>query len=205
MSKLNAKQEMFCKEYLRDLNATQAAIRAGYSPKTAQEQSSRLLSNVMVLARVRELKDKRAEELELDAYWVLKRLMDVSNRCMQAEPVLEWDTETRTYAHKGEWKFDSLGATKSAELVGKHIGLFNGPTDEKILRLKLQLAEKELQLKDKDIALKQTQIDKIKGVDPEEYEDDGWFDATKERGAEVWDRELSGGEEPDEDDETNIE
>ena len=46
-SKLSDKQEMFCKEYLVDLNATQAAIRAGYSRNTAQPASSRLLLNVM--------------------------------------------------------------------------------------------------------------------------------------------------------------
>src|SRR4051812_48436220 len=46
--KLAPKQERFVQEYLVDVNATQAAIRAGYSHKTAQEQSSRLLSNVMV-------------------------------------------------------------------------------------------------------------------------------------------------------------
>lgn len=40
------KQARFCEEYMIDLNATQAAIRAGYSPKTAQEQSARLLSNL---------------------------------------------------------------------------------------------------------------------------------------------------------------
>ncbi|ENG5503925.1 terminase small subunit, partial [Yersinia enterocolitica] len=44
MKQLTPKQELFCREYLKDLNATQAAIRAGYSEKTAQVQSSRLLS-----------------------------------------------------------------------------------------------------------------------------------------------------------------
>lgn len=48
MAKLTAKQQRFCDEYLIDLNATQAAIRAGYSPKTACEQASRLLANVKV-------------------------------------------------------------------------------------------------------------------------------------------------------------
>lgn len=45
---LTAQQRLFVAEYLKDSNATQAAIRAGYSKKTAQEQSSRLLSNVKV-------------------------------------------------------------------------------------------------------------------------------------------------------------
>lgn len=56
MAKLTDKQELFAREYLKDLNATQAAIRAGYSEKTAQEQASRLLSNVMVQSRISEMK-----------------------------------------------------------------------------------------------------------------------------------------------------
>lgn len=67
MQKLSAKQEQFCREYLVDLNATRAAIRAGYSPKTANEQGARLLANVSVSARVVELKAKRAEETERTA------------------------------------------------------------------------------------------------------------------------------------------
>lgn len=50
--KLTVKQQCFVEEYLLDLNATQAAIRAGYSPKTACEQASRLLSNVKVSAAI---------------------------------------------------------------------------------------------------------------------------------------------------------
>lgn len=52
MAKLTDKQRRFIDEYLIDLNATQAAIRAGYSHRTAQEQSARLLSNVMVRAEI---------------------------------------------------------------------------------------------------------------------------------------------------------
>ena len=48
MAKLTAKQQRFVEEYLIDLNATQAAIRAGYSPKTANEQGARLLANASV-------------------------------------------------------------------------------------------------------------------------------------------------------------
>ena len=53
MAGLNAKQRRFVEEYLVDSNGTQAAIRAGYSKKTAQEQASRLLSNVMVQEAIR--------------------------------------------------------------------------------------------------------------------------------------------------------
>lgn len=57
--KLTAKQQRFADEYLIDLNATQAAIRAGYSPKTANEQGARLLANVSVRAYI----DTRMAEL----------------------------------------------------------------------------------------------------------------------------------------------
>lgn len=125
MSKLNRRQELFCQEYMIDLNATQAAIRAGYSERTARSQGNRLLTNVDVLARVKELKSKRAEKLELDAYWVLKRLMDISDRSIQAEPVMEWDHALGEMVATGEYQFDSNGANKATELIGKHIGLFD--------------------------------------------------------------------------------
>lgn len=61
MKKLTDKQQAFIDEYLIDLNATQAAIRAGYSEKTAQEQSSRLLSNVKVQNAIQKAQQKRRE------------------------------------------------------------------------------------------------------------------------------------------------
>ena len=54
---LTAKQQRFCEEYLIDLNATQAAVRAGYSAKTANEQGSRLLTNVSVASAINAMKD----------------------------------------------------------------------------------------------------------------------------------------------------
>jgi phage terminase small subunit len=73
---MTPKQQAFVDEYLVDLNATQAAIRAGYSPETAQEQSSRLLSNVMVSAAVAAAKAERSKQTGIDAAWLLKRLAD---------------------------------------------------------------------------------------------------------------------------------
>lgn len=89
--KFTEKQRMFIDEYLVDLNATQAAIRAGYSERTAKSQASRLLTNVYIRTRIEELKKTRADRLELDTYWVLKRLMDISDRAMQQKPVMEFD------------------------------------------------------------------------------------------------------------------
>jgi phage terminase small subunit len=121
---LTDKQEQFAQEYIIDLNATQAAIRAGYSEKTAGEQGSRLLKNVKVLTRIDELKQERAERNQLDQDWVLTRLRQISDRCVQAEPVLKWDYEERMLVETGEYQFDSVGANKATELIGKHLGMF---------------------------------------------------------------------------------
>lgn len=72
--KLTMKQRTFVLEYLVDLNATKAAERAGYSKKTAQEQGSRLLSNVMVSAEIAARQSQRFQRLEITADRVLQEL-----------------------------------------------------------------------------------------------------------------------------------
>lgn len=76
--KLSPKQLRFVEEYLIDLNATQAAIRAGYSAKTADQQASRLLANVKVSKAVSERTAKRNKRLELTQDRVLLELMRVA-------------------------------------------------------------------------------------------------------------------------------
>lgn len=138
---LTDKQEMFCREYLVDLNATQAAIRAGYSDKTAQEQSSRLLSNVMVQNRISVLKSERNEQVGVDAAYVLRRLteidqMDVLDVLLangELKPVKDWPKVWRTTISGmdvTEMADHSAGLlkkikwpdkVKNLELLGKHI------------------------------------------------------------------------------------
>lgn len=122
--KLTPKQEMFVREYLIDLNATAACVRAGYSSHTADRIGPELLGKTCVKAAIQVALEKRAEKVELNAEWVLKRLRDISNRCVQAEPVLIWDAGAKDWVKSGEYKFDSAGANKATELIGKHLGLF---------------------------------------------------------------------------------
>lgn len=121
--KLTEKQKRFADEYMIDLNGTQAAIRAGYSAKTAMEQGSRLLSNVKVQEYLSESRQKVSEKLELSHEWVLTRLKEISDRCMVAEPVMV-KGEDGQMVESGEYRFDSSGANKSTELIGKHLGMF---------------------------------------------------------------------------------
>ncbi len=71
---LTEKQQRFVDEYLVDLNATQAAIRAGYSAGTAQEQSSRLLSNVMVQRAISDARQAQQERTQITADRVISEL-----------------------------------------------------------------------------------------------------------------------------------
>jgi phage terminase small subunit len=116
---LTPKQERFVQEYLVDLNATQAAIRAGYSKRTADKQGYQLLVNPRVQAAIALAQADVAKRLGLDAEWVLKRLRAISDRCAQAEPVLD-----REGNETGEYRFDSAGANRATELIGKHLGMF---------------------------------------------------------------------------------
>lgn len=112
---LTPKQRLFVAEYLVDLNATQAAIRAGYSKKTAKEQASRLLTNAHISDAIQKAFDKRIERTEIDADYVLHMTNELLERCMQHTPVLD-----RNGNPTGEYQFDSAGAARALKLLGDH-------------------------------------------------------------------------------------
>lgn len=118
--RLTPKQVLFCSEYLIDLNGTQAAIRAGYSEKTAQEIASQNLSKLIIKNRIQDKLNKRAERLSIDADWVLSNIKELIERCLQQDPVL--DSEGK---ETGEWKFDSSGANRALDTLAKHLNLFS--------------------------------------------------------------------------------
>lgn len=122
--KLTPKQSAFVHEYLVDLNATQAAIRAGYSAKTACEQASRLLADVKIAEAVKAAMDARAERTEITADYVLDGIKSLVERCIQAEAVKDNQGNLT-----GEYKFEAASALRGYELLGKHLGLFPNKVD----------------------------------------------------------------------------
>jgi phage terminase small subunit len=78
-AKLTPKQALFVREYLVDLNATQAAIRAGYAARTAHSSGPRLLANVAIAAAITVAKVERAERVNVDADYVLTRLVHLAD------------------------------------------------------------------------------------------------------------------------------
>lgn len=104
--KLTNRQAAFVREYLCDLNATQAAIRAGYSEKTAKAQGSRLLTNADIAEAIQKAMDERAERVESEADWVLRTIKETTQALLS-------DPEK-----------NASNIFKGSELLGKHHKLF---------------------------------------------------------------------------------
>lgn len=116
---LTAKQVRFVEEYLIDLNATQAAVRAGYSAKTAGSIGQENLTKPEIAAAIQVRQEKRSERVELSQDWVVERLRENVDRAMQAEAVKDREgNETGDYTYQGSV------ANRALELLGKHIGMF---------------------------------------------------------------------------------
>lgn len=122
MNKLNPKQKTFCDEYLVDLNATQAAIRAGYSKKTAKVIGAENLTKPAIATYIDKRMDKRAEKTGVTIDWVVNKLKDLVEICMASKPVtIKVNGEL---VESGKYKVDSFGAKGALELLGKHLGMF---------------------------------------------------------------------------------
>lgn len=119
MKPLTDKQKRFADEYLIDLNATQAAIRAGYSEKTARSIAQENLTKPDIQAYLAEKQKKLEEENSISVSWVLNELKDTYERCRQKVAILD-DEGNET----GEWRFEPPSSIKCLELLGKHIGMF---------------------------------------------------------------------------------
>ena len=101
---MTPRQQRFVDEYLVDLNASQAAIRAGYSVRTAEQQGPRLLGNVEIATAVRSAQQARSERLQITQDDVLRGL--------RREATLTGDGSSHA-ARVSAWG-----------LIGKHLGMF---------------------------------------------------------------------------------
>lgn len=146
---LTPKQSHFVAEYLVDLNATQAAIRAGYSAKTASSQGERLLRNVEIASAIEKARDARLERTEVTADYVLRRLVqidqmdvaDILNEHGGVKPIQDWPPVWRQFVSGMEVSdlFEGYGderemvgllkkikwpdKLRNLELLGKHIAV----------------------------------------------------------------------------------
>lgn len=148
MAELTAKQARFVEEYLIDLNATQAAIRAGFSEKNASRIAAELLGKTHVAAAINRAQSNRSQETRIDAAWVLTRLAaeaqadvaDLYDKTGAILPVKQWPLIWRqglvagikhveVKDHEGNKTGEVIvdvkisDRVKRLELIGKHIGV----------------------------------------------------------------------------------
>lgn len=125
---LKPKQITFCKEYVKDYNGTQAAVRAGYKESNAASQASRFLNNPEIIEEIKNQQKKLLGTTCLTEEKVINQLEEVLERCLAKKPVMEWNYEEHCMVETGQWTFDSKSALKAIELLGKHLGMFDKAT-----------------------------------------------------------------------------
>lgn len=141
--KLTPKQAMFVIEYLKDLNATQAAIRAGYSEQTSAEMGYENLNKPHISEAIEKQMKYRAQRTLITADSILASMQEVADRCMQRKPVMFFDKMSGgwkqdeemveqpdgTIKSEGVWEFDSAGANKALENLARNQKLLTDKTE----------------------------------------------------------------------------
>lgn len=146
--KLRGKQERFCQEYVLDRNGTQAAIRAGYSPRTANEQAAQILASISVQQRVQQLTRRSLEKLKRKLDITRERIITELARIAFADvrKVVEWGSSGVKLREGSSLADDDVAAVsevvesrhkhgrtirvkmhdkvKALELLAKHLGMF---------------------------------------------------------------------------------
>lgn len=154
---LNPKQERFCKEYVIDLNATQAAIRAGYSENSAKEQACDLLTKPNIQEYVKSLQSKISERLDITADMVVQELakigfanthdfvtdgnsiVDISKLQRVKVASVSGVKVTEIESEFGSKKITELkfhDKVSALEKLGKHLGVFEKDNAQKGIALK---------------------------------------------------------------------
>ena len=122
---MNEKQKNFAQEYIKDKNATQAAIRAGYSEKTAYSIGQRLLKNVDIKNYINDLLDEVRKENILSAIEIEEFLSLAIKGCIDEEVVVvEGEGDGVSSARKIKKQIGLKDRIKAAELLGKRYRLF---------------------------------------------------------------------------------
>ena len=126
---LTAKEQRFCEEYVLDYNATRAAIRAGYSERSAASNAWKILRRPGVQNFLKRAQQEQRDRLCLSGDRVVLELFDLLEKCKEPEPVRVWSKTEKKYVNTGEYKFDSRGALKTVELLMKHLGMLGADSD----------------------------------------------------------------------------
>lgn len=127
----------FADKYFETLNATKSAIYAGFSEDTAKQQGWQLLQREDVQTYIAEMREEYARNAGVSKEWIIERFKHISDACVTATPVMEFDPVNKCLVQKtdefgnGVYEFDSSGANKATEMLGKIIGVFEKDNSQK--------------------------------------------------------------------------
>ncbi|UZA50423.1 terminase small subunit [Moraxella bovis] len=166
MAKLTPKQQRFVDEYLIDLNATQACIRAGYSEKTAKEMGAENLTKPNIQNAIQQAMSERQQRTKINADYVLNRLVqidqldiaDILDETGNFKPISEWSKEWRLNLSSFEIVENATGGfvkkikfpdkVKNLELLGKHVQIGAWANNQSVDVTAVQINQNETMGKD---------------------------------------------------------
>lgn len=124
--KLTLRQERFVSEFLKSGNATEAALKAGYSEKFAGQNASKLLKSPSVSRVLREKQQARSERFQLEEDFELKRAIELLDMCMKPQQVVDMFGKPVVDKESGKYvmAFDSKGANTALQTIAKLRGKF---------------------------------------------------------------------------------
>lgn len=128
---MTPKMQAFVREYPKDFNATQAAIRAGYATKGARTRGAELLTNSVIQEELSRQVDRRNQAIEkktdVSSTWVIDKLKTTVERCMQITPVME--KIDGQWKATGEFTFMFQGSNAALKMIGDHLGMWKTKID----------------------------------------------------------------------------
>lgn len=130
MGTLTAKQKRFVQEWMVDLCGTRAAIRAGYSEKSAANTASRLMKDPAVQAYRNELLKAKFDELGITRHSLAVEVYEMMQKCKGGTPHMVWNSDTRTYEPDGTWEQNEKGLYKGAELLSRLLDKMDGAAED---------------------------------------------------------------------------
>lgn len=134
---MTAKQQRFCDEYLIDLNATQAAIRAGYSEKTARAMGAENMTKPAIKKYIDARMAEKQSDLIADQDEVLRYLTAVMRKKSMASVLARCEDGSETVIQKQP---DEKEALKAAELLGKRYGIYTDKVEQQVdMELNVQI------------------------------------------------------------------
>ena len=127
---LSEKQRRFVREWLIDMNGSRAAIRAGYSEKSAANTASRLMKDPDVQAYRNELLKAKFDELGITRHSLAVEVYEMMQKCKGGTPHMVWNSDTKTYEPDGTWEQNEKGLYKGAELLSRLLDKMDGAAED---------------------------------------------------------------------------